>query len=497
MARSWVACLTAVLTLTLAGERELSAQCISEASPYGINAHAPQGASLAPLLDEVHACGIGWIRIDFVWSWVEPIQGNFTWGMYDDLVAAANTRGLHIYATIGNTPAWATSGTAGIGVPNNAADFYDVCYRAAQRYQGSIDYWGMWNEPNLSQFWAGTRAQYIDIILKNGADAVHAVGAKACGPELAHLSSGSWDAWLTDCINQAGNKLDVVTHHGYSSSGYSGITDKLDKAPVWPWDPPCVKQILQNTGWFGRPFWLTETGWESAKVGEANQAVYYTGLLNDWFTGQLNRSWVDKIFFYELSDSTVFPTISFGILGADPDYPRKPSFTAYQDFIAAYPPAPVVPGKAGTPSPANVATLVDVDAKLSWSSATCATSYDVYFGTTRAGTFRGNRTSTTYDPGIMSRYMTYYWRIDTVNGSVKTVGDVWHFSTAGVRADFDNDMDVDQTDFAFLQTCLSGRGEPVTTGCGPADLDGDGDVDGGDVDIFRACMAGANHAPGC
>jgi len=146
----------------------------------------------------------------------------------------------------------------------------------------------MWNEPNLSQFWSGSRTQYIDLILKNGADAVHAAApeAKVCGPELAHLSSASWDGWLTDCINQAGSRLDVVTHHAYSSSGYSGVTDRLEKPPVWPWDPPSVKQVLQNTGWFGRPFWLTETGWESAEVGEANQAAYHTGLLNDWFTGQ-------------------------------------------------------------------------------------------------------------------------------------------------------------------------------------------------------------------
>ena len=48
------------------------------------------------------------------------------------------------------------SGSEGSGVPNNPADYYDICFRAANRYQGSIEHWGMWNEPNLSQFWAGT-----------------------------------------------------------------------------------------------------------------------------------------------------------------------------------------------------------------------------------------------------------------------------------------------------------------------------------------------------
>jgi hypothetical protein len=474
-------------------------QCVSENSPYGINAHAPQAPDLAAQLNEVQACGIGWIRVDFVWSWVEPSQNNFTWGTYDAIVAAADARGLHIFASIGNTPAWATSGSQGIGVPDSAADYYDVCFRAAQRYSNSIKYWGFWNEPNLSQFWEGSRSQYIELILKNGADAVHAAGAglKACGPELAHLSSGNWDSWLTDCINQAGNKLDVVTHHGYSGSGYSNVTDKLDKTPVWPWDPPCVKQILQNTGWFGKPFWLTETGWESASVGEANQASYYTGLLNDWFSGQPNRSWVNKVFFYELSDSQAFPDISFGILGPEPAHTHKPAFTAYESFIAAHPPAPVPPAKVADPTPAHLAARVSVNADLTWSPATCATSYDVYFGTSGPGTFRGNQTSTSFDPGPLARYTTYYWRIDAVNGNAKTTGDVWRFATVGVPADFDNDMDVDQTDFGLLQKCLSGTGEFYSAGCEACDLDNDSDVDENDFGAFQSCISGPNQAPGC
>lgn len=478
---------------------QASAQCVSESSPYGINVHAPQGSDLAAQLDEVQACGIGWIRVDFVWSWIEPSQDTFSWGIYDAIVAAADARGLHIFATMSNTPAWATGGSQGIGVPSNAADFYDVCFRAAQRYAGSIKYWGMWNEPNLSQFWAGTRSQYIDLILKNGADAVHAAGTglKACGPELAHLSSSNWDAWLTDCINLAGNKLDVVTHHGYSSSGYSGVTDKLEKAPFWPWDPPSVKQVLQNTGWFGKPFWLTETGWESASVGETNQANYYTGLLNDWFTGQPNRSWVNKVFFYELSDSQAFPAISFGILGPEPAHTRKPAFGAYQAFIVAHPPPPVSPAKAVNPTPPDLATGVSIETELVWPSVACVTSYDVYFGTTSPGTFRGNQTSIAFAPGPLDRYTTYYWRIDTLNGPLKTIGDVWRFTTIGFKADFDNDRDVDQVDFGYFQKCLSGKGEFCSPGCETCDFDNDQDVDSTDFEVFRQCLSGPDQTPNC
>jgi hypothetical protein len=57
------------------------------------------------------------------------------------------------------------------------------------------------------------------------------------------------------------------------------------------------------------------------------------------------------------------------------------------------------PGAASSPSPADSATDVAVDADLSWSAGSGATSRDVYFGTTSPGSFQGNQTATTFDPG--------------------------------------------------------------------------------------------------
>src|ERR1700736_5034626 len=74
------------------------------ASPYGINIHAPQGQQLGFVLDRVHAAGIGWVRIDFVWSNVETAPGVFDWSVYDALVNAAASRGISIYATLAYTP---------------------------------------------------------------------------------------------------------------------------------------------------------------------------------------------------------------------------------------------------------------------------------------------------------------------------------------------------------------------------------------------------------
>jgi hypothetical protein len=123
-------------------------------------------------------------------------------------------------------PAWATDGLPYSGIPRNVADWTDFCTRSVQRYKTSIRAWGFWNEPNLSGSWSGTRQQFIDIILKPGADAVHAAdpGTIVAGPDLAHLESGGalWYSWLADIIQQMGGRPDEETGVRRLSKLHSG-----------------------------------------------------------------------------------------------------------------------------------------------------------------------------------------------------------------------------------------------------------------------------------
>lgn len=335
----------------LLGVAAAAAAWPAAASPYGINAHVP-----APeLLDRVGEAGVPWVRIDFIWSWVEPQPDRFQWGAYDALVDEALARGLRVYATIAGTPAWATAGAPEVGVPDNPNDWYDVVFRAVSRYRGRIDHWGLWNEPNLSRFWEGTRRQYIDVILRPGSAAVRAANpsARVCGPELAHLSG--WDGWLRQVLMEAADALDIVTHHVYpADSTAASVVRRLNRNPTLPTDPPPVRRILQDTGWFGRPFWLTETGAHSGprdSIQESTQAGFYTQLVAELFGPQRSVDWVDRVFFYELADDPRYAD-TFGILGPPPDYRPKIAFAAYRSAVA------------GTITDAAEATAVDLPAVL-------------------------------------------------------------------------------------------------------------------------------------
>ena len=66
-----------------------------------------------------------------------------------------------------------------------------------------------------------------------------------------------------------------------------------------------------------------------------------------------------------------------------------------------------------------------------------------------------------------------------------------------IKGDFDDDEDVDPSDFSHLQICFSGSAVGFAPGCDNADLDADLDVDGADLNAFLACMGGPGQPPAC
>jgi hypothetical protein len=305
-----------------------------QALPYGVNAHVPS----PELLDVVAASGAEWVRIDFIWAWVEPEPDRFNWEVYDGVVREARARGLRIYATVAYTPDWATSGATWIGVPDNPADWYDVCFRAATRYRGRIDHWGMWNEPNVDSFFQGGRRDYIDGILKTGSAAVRAANpaAKVCGPELAHLDSANWDGWLTDVLTEASDALDIVTHHVYPDNGTAGsVIRRLSRDGDYPWEAPAVRTVLKRAGWTDRPFWLTETGYEASSRTPAIEQAQQSFVVNLLRAAPAEVPWVHRIFLYEMADGSDTEGPGWGLVGSAPAFRRKAAFEGWRGHIAS------------------------------------------------------------------------------------------------------------------------------------------------------------------
>jgi hypothetical protein len=106
-----------------------------------------------------------------------------------------------------------------------------------------------------------------------------------------------------------------------------------------------------------------------------------------------------------------------------------PKYRALMDYMNT---ADAPPGKAVSPAPADGATNVSVAVGLGWTAGARAQSHNLYFGTNpapSAGEFKGSIAATQYNPGALNYSTTYYWRVDEVNTSGTTTGDVWSFTT--------------------------------------------------------------------
>ena len=87
-------------------------------------------------------------------------------------------------------------------------------------------------------------------------------------------------------------------------------------------------------------------------------------------------------------------------------------------------------GQATLSTPSNGATAQALSGTLTWSAASGATSYDVYFGTISPGTFLGNTSNLSMAYTAPTNGSLCYWRIDPKNYCGTTTGSsVFSFTT--------------------------------------------------------------------
>jgi O-antigen ligase len=123
---------------------------------YGVTTdlagYAPQDRDEA--LDRMRALGLGWIRQPFPWAQIEPAPDQYDWAAWDGVVWAASARGMRMIALLDTTPAWTRPpDTTPFTPPTELAEFGAFARDLAARYGDQVDYYQIWDEPNLSTHW--------------------------------------------------------------------------------------------------------------------------------------------------------------------------------------------------------------------------------------------------------------------------------------------------------------------------------------------------------
>lgn len=331
----------------------------ASAANIGTNVHLPPSDTLDLAVD----LGGAWIRIDLNWDLAEPAQGQWNWAPFDAVIDGAKARGLKVYATMAYTPAWASSGNRrGDGANNDVptGNTYRTFVEAAvARYKTKVDVFGTWNEPNLADFFEGTRQEWIDVVYRPAVQGIRAQCATCvvAGPEVATIGT-VYAEYIQAAL--AAEVPTILAAHIYASfpedDSAAGVTkdsfyNKLDahrvQLPFYE-GPLSIREAAVAAGHPELPIWITETG-RQATVGDAGQLESQRKFAERTMDAMTSRAWWGGTIFYELSEEHpggMWPDIRWGLAlrTSDPDatplddFTTKPAFTYIQQRLAASPP---------------------------------------------------------------------------------------------------------------------------------------------------------------
>lgn len=297
----------------------------------GVNIHLNRSPQVKLMAD----LGAKWVRIDMDWCLMEPTDGQWDFSVFDDTIRIAKESGLNIFATLSCTPPWISSNGEHNGLPTDVNKWKLFVQTAVSRYKDKVSAFGIWNEPNLQQFWTGSLDQYFDVVFRPACEIIRNTDKNItlAGPELSHLYNSAISApTFFNAFKAKGldNCLDVITHHIYSDMSdfnekffgyyFAGVLYKLG-----------LKQWLENAGLWGKPVWITEFGYDVKTGTEAGQAQ----TLSDELKLMNTISWINKAFIFEMiDDPRPEAPYQMGLLRADNT--QRPAYSEIKKTISGF-----------------------------------------------------------------------------------------------------------------------------------------------------------------
>ena len=294
--------------------------------------------------------GIGWVRVTWAWKDMQSQAGaSFDYTHLDAVAATAAEHHVQLLPILLAVPAWSSSAPEALKTqygnlspvdhyrPNDIQDWLHYVQNVVERYDGDgvddapgsprINYWEVWNEPNIAFFWQPKpdAAEYF-ALLSATYQTIKAADptAKVVLGGLANADSGYLQALYT---LGAAPYFDVVSVHLYSypANGIAPVQNALAS----------VRATMNANGDQNKPLWLTEIGWSDAPnawgaptVSQDEVAAFVTAV----YSAPLPA---DLIFWYNFRN--IFPNSTdvehnFGLVNAD--FTPKPAFKAYEALSA-------------------------------------------------------------------------------------------------------------------------------------------------------------------
>jgi hypothetical protein len=218
----------------------------------------------AQILDSLHNTGINWVRMDVAWASLQPDgPGEFDpagIAQLDQRVAEISQRGLRALIMFWWGPQWSTGTKDKSGVPSNPDDYADAVAWVAQRYSTEISAIEIWNEPDLTGFFASADPLDYAELLKASYARV-----KQVAPDMTVVAAAPTylqSEWY-ESLYAAGAKghFDALGAHPYPRIG--DRPPKVCRKADSGCDIASLVSLMSRHGDSNTPIWVTEFGWST------------------------------------------------------------------------------------------------------------------------------------------------------------------------------------------------------------------------------------------
>jgi hypothetical protein len=283
------------------------------ASPFGINtAFRPDTPDLEARLTAMQQAGIKWGRQDFTWRRIEKSKGEYDWAGYDALVEKCHQHGLLIFGNLTYNPEFYDMKKA------EGVNAYAAFARAAvERYAGKVDYWQIWNEPNLG--YLGGDVEHYAKLLTAAGNAIHEThpNAKVLAMNMAFCDV----LWASNLLQRVpSGAFDIVCFHPYRNPNSPEdrfdwwVLDQYVKRfhPNLTTNYPLVRmsfleqtdELIKVMKQFGepKPLWVTEMCFNTHLHPYGLSELRQADLLVRFYVQALASRKIDKIFWWTLKD---------------------------------------------------------------------------------------------------------------------------------------------------------------------------------------------------
>jgi hypothetical protein len=309
----------------------------------------------------MRAAGVRTDRFLLFWESVQPRAGSFDWRATDALVGGFASHGIRPFPDVSGNPEWVPGDPARppLDTPEAESAWQSFLKALVDRYgpdgrywSGAyreqygpdavplpIESWQIWNEPNLSKYFApGPSASEYARLLRISANAIHDRDPEAQIVLAGMPGNGDVTAWsfLDELYAQPGfaSSFDAVALHPYGRN-IEEVGHQIQR----------VREAMKDNGAGATPLWVTELGWGSGRpdrFGLSKGPVGQARLLTASFKLILEhrRAWnVQRLFWFDWRDpsSPEAGKCSFcataGLLNYDRS--RKQAYFAFRRFLNA------------------------------------------------------------------------------------------------------------------------------------------------------------------